>query len=240
MIITPMKSRMVNRIIFILFLLLTTSFLILPSSGYAGYPTLLKNGFIDEVDTGSSQGKTVQEDDAKENKNPPDETSFHLSASVGFTDLTYSGGVVERKPGLTTKISSDYWISNHFGLGLEFGFHYLFGRGYSADAWYMYYDERNYYFSPYIKLGLLSGANWRIFFDLGLGYGGAKYDGDSTYSDRIFVKFALGWSIKISENFETGLTIDNKLMATVGEPEGAFAATGLFLFSVYPFIGYVF
>jgi hypothetical protein len=230
-----MKKLLIELILFT-----NICFLLYISPSYAGYPTLLKNNLVDENDTGSDYRKTIKDDKEKENKNIAETTSFNISASVGFSDLTYSGGIVSRKPGLITKISSDYWISNHFGLGLEFAFHYLFGRGYSADAWYDYYDEKNYYLSPCIKLGLLSGSNWRIFFDLGLGFGGAKYDGDSTYSNRIFLKFALGWSIKISKNIQTGLTIDNKLLVTVGEPEGAFAATGLFLFSIYPFIGYVF
>jgi len=245
MIITPMKSRMVNRIIFILFLLLTTSFLILPSSGYADYPTLLKNGFIDEVDSGGGPWKANQEDKGKEKKNPYDGTGFRISASVGFSDLTYFDYKDSKKPGLTTRVSLDNWFGDHFGLGFEFGLYYQFGSGYNYDDWYLIPNEYGYFLSPYVKFGLLSGNNWKVFFDLGLGFSKSQFaggDGNYEYGERIFVKFALGWSIKISKHFETGIIIDCKpiLALPEGSEDEGTQGNSLFLFSLYPFIGYVF
>ena len=240
-----MKSRMLNRIISILFLLLTFYFSLLTSVESAGYPTLLKNGFIDEVDTGGSQGKTKQDDKVSENKHPFDKLGFHISASLGFCELFHSGDDGDmHKPGFTYKFSGDYWFGDHFGLGIELQFLNLFGSHSNGDFILSNYDEFNYYVSPYIKVGLFTTQNQRLFVNFGFGYGEPRYGkemGDGPYpnSKRILVKFDLGWGIKIGKNYEAGILIDNKLMEA-GSSGGEYGGSALFLLSVSPFIGYVF
>ena len=151
----------------------------------------------------------------------PHGAGFHLSASLGFSELFHSGDDgTFRKPGLTYKISGDYWFGDHFGLGIEFQFLNLFGSSYK-DLWPGPADEFNFYISPYVKIGLISRQNWNLFFDLGFGGGEAEYlhNNFTAYTKRIFIKFDLGWSIKIGKNYETGIIIDNKLGGALPDPQ---------------------
>ena len=208
----------------------------------ADYPSLMKNGFIEEVGSEGGNGKTNRNDQVSESKNSSDKVGFHYSASFGFSEeFHHDNGFDMHKPGFNCKLAGDYWFGNHFGLGIEFQLVNLSGnRFYShGDYWLSYYDESGYYISPYAKFGLITRQNWRIFFDLGLGYGESEYGGEDPNDERIFVKFALGWSIKINKNCETGIIIDNKL---IDAAHSGLAGVGfvLSLFSVSPFIGFVF
>jgi len=175
----------------------------------------------------------------------PHGAGLHISASVGFCELFHSGDDGDmHKPGFTYKFSGDYWFGDHFGLGIELQFLNLFGSHSNGDFRLSNHDEFNYYVSPYIKVGLFTTQNQRLFFNFGFGYGEPSYGkdmGDGPYpnSKRILVKFDIGWSIKFCDDYETGIIIDNKLMEA-GSPGSEYGGSALFLLSVSPFIGYVF
>ena len=264
-----MKSRTLKRIPLILFLLLTSFFLPFSSLVLASYPTLSKNGFMDNSVTvyyqkdGLMPGQYLIAQDTdvlfpkeKSFSSPisapitksskSNGAGFRLSASLGFCEIFYSNpyaDMTEEKPGLTYKLSGDYWFGNHLGLGVELIFFNLFGSGYSQNenrSWYILTDEFNYYISPNIKLSLAL-SSWRLFSDLGIGVGGAEYSQESVlFSRRLFIKFGLGWSIKIGKNYETGLIIDYKYIGYVPDSTYQTDFINIFLLSASPFIGYVF
>jgi hypothetical protein len=239
-----LKRKIIKEILLVF--IFTFFFLFFTSSVHATYPILLKHKLNGEINSVNDRQEKSQNNKGNEDKNQPDKKGFHISASLGYCELYYFINDVDysytyRKPGLTYKFSGDYWFGNHFGLGLEFQFHNFFGSSSDKGLFFISRNEFNYYISPYIKLGLISRQNWRIFFDLGLGGGGSEYSPSSTaYIERIFIKFALGLSIKIGKDYETGIIIDNKLMATAPDSTTETKGIGLFLFSAYPFIGYVF
>ena len=134
----------------------------------------------------------------------------------------------------------DYWFGDHFGLGFEFGFLNFFG--YKYMDWDINSDEFHLFLLPYIKIGLLSGTNWRLSFDTGLGFNEVQYNSESSRGVReILIKFGLVWSYKISKHFETGIIFDSKCkLAAFSEEADATPNAGILSLSISPLLGYVF
>ena len=163
-----MKSRTLNRIISILFLLLTSYFSLFTSVVYAqdrpfdsasfgraqdrpfdsaqgqllsstikaGYPTLLKNGFIEEVDSREGQLKTNRNSDVKEQENYFIQKGLHLSLSlglgIGYHYLSYETSYLKFGPVL--EVVTDYWFNDYVAVGMEMGYQYISGISVDIDC----------------------------------------------------------------------------------------------------------
>jgi len=112
----PMNPWVLKKLFFALALLFTFHFLLFTSSSFAGYPSLMENDLIDEVDSGDNQGKTNHDDKISGNKNSYDKLGFYCSVAFRFSELffydrspdslhqNYGGSM--HKPGFTYKFIS--------------------------------------------------------------------------------------------------------------------------------------
>jgi hypothetical protein len=240
-----MKSRVLKKLFLFLALLLTFHFLLFTRSSFADYPTLLKNGFIEEVDSSGDQGEVNQIVNGTEKKPLSSKKGFHiLLAPFGV-----SKGIDKdkRQEGFISRIFFGYWFNDRLGLGLEGGRNQVFC--YNVDGFRMI--EVDYFISPEIKIGIISRSKLGVFLDLGVGIFWATdpsvYWGPDFPSERrTSFNLGLGFYYRINRFFETGIIIDLKMMDAYLQQSTLYGTEwrpdyGLFyLTSFSPFIGLAF
>ena len=229
-----------NKFILIFILIITLQIFLLTPSGYAEYPTLLKNKFFDEVGSnGDGQGK-VNKNDTGEKEKPftLDQNRFLMSVSVGFDEgFNYQdsyNNFTFRKSGFSPKLLIDYWFNDVFAFGFETGG--LYFSQYKEYSDYVYSSEYNFFIMPNIKIGIPYISNWRLFLLLGGGLYLNYYDGRSASDTGYLLNIGFGGHIAITDHYELGLIIEN-MFAKVGSYD---LAQDLYILSISPYIGYIF
>ncbi|MCX5858925.1 MAG: outer membrane beta-barrel protein [Proteobacteria bacterium] len=247
-----MKSRVLKKLFLFLALLFTFYFSsfayaqdkLFTSSKHAGYLTLLKNGFIDEVDSGGDKGKVNQNNGEKDKNKFYHQKKFHISASIGFCEganstTNISVGPANYIPGSIFSLLIDYLLNDFVGLGIEGGYHNLYGTE-GMDPTKL--DENNFFLSPYFKILMPQSSDWGYFLNFGVGLFMENSGFDEQDSDfRLSFQVGLGINYKITNNFESGLMLDYRFMkATWSAGYDSIPKGWFYLISVSPFIGYVF
>lgn len=238
MIITPMKSRVLKKLLVLFALLFTFHFLLFTSLCFASYPTSLKNGFIDD-ESWEEQQQNRQENDSIGNNRVFFNKGFHVAVSVGFCDGIYDS---DHNPGLISRLFLRYWFNDRFGIGLEGGYHNLF----DASNGNHNLIRNNIFVSPDVSVGIISRPKWGIFFNLGIGSflennaeKQSRYDWSS--NGTVSFNFGTGIYFRIKRNIEMGMNFDIKMMIAQGDTGPDWGGSVPFiLFSASPFIGYVF
>ena len=170
----------------ILIVSLLCSFLLLffPPKSYAGYPSLLKNGFIDEVDSGAGQNKTNQDNKIKEKRRANDKTGkFSIGVAGGYSTL-----LGFNFDSLLIGANIGYWINNRIQAGLDFLYHIKYensnpgeDEGLSSSGVSIMPRFKicilGGSFTPAVEFGLGSFSSWTIYesetdptLDLGIGF----------------------------------------------------------------------
>jgi hypothetical protein len=124
----PMEYRVFKKLFLFFLLLLTFQFSLLTSSAYAGYPSLMKNGFIEEVGSGDDNNKashadhtqTQKDNEGKaldsspENYDKKGMISFGLEAGYG-----QSMGFVKYDAPIFG-VNFGFWVKKKIQVGLGF------------------------------------------------------------------------------------------------------------------------
>ncbi|MDD5224363.1 MAG: hypothetical protein PHE84_10245 [bacterium] len=192
-------------------LLLGVVALVLPLAFYCtdlhagGYPGLLKNGLIDEVDSGDIQVKDKQDNQINEKDKVINKTGkFSVGVEGGYSRL-FCYRCYLRRDTAVFGVNGGYWINNRVLVGLDFLYHIPY-KNTDQDGGP---DVGLISIVPEVKVRILKGI---IKPTLGFGFGAVisyypensyDYGNDVTY----LLNFSGGVDLSIKEFFSAGTNL---------------------------------